>query len=380
MRYLAVLLLCTIASAGSLTESRFGAAKKKALSSRGGNTSTEKAVAAALTWLREHQEDSGYWDSDGFGDDCKCEGKAGGWHGERVPSRFDFEVTGLAALAFLGAGIKPGEGETGEALADALDWLAGSFQGGRGSTLFGASFAIQAFAEAYDMTGEERFKDLVEQGVETLIDSQLNDGGWRYFVGMKTSGVPTTTAVVSALWTAQQAGIKVSRGYKKPVLKLLRKLVAADGRVAYTLTGHRQGYTPTTTNAASAVLIRIQLGETASHPGVKASLPALAKQRPRWSIKFKTMKVKGVTRKVQIGYLQHYYWYHGTDALSRLGGGPWSAWNGKLKKALLPKQKKSGHAAGSWDPVGTYGPVGGRVFSTALCTLMLESYYRYPKP
>ena len=90
------------------------------------------------------------------------------------------------------------------------------------------------------------------------------------------------------------------------------------------------------------------------------------------------MKVKGVERKVQIGYLQHYYWHHGTEALARVGGSAWSSWNGALKKALLPKQAKTGHAAGSWAPEGTYGSVAGRVFSTALCTLMLEAYYRYP--
>ena len=60
----------------------------------------------------------------------------------------------------------------------------------------------------------------------------------------------------------------------------------------------------------------------------------------------------------------------------RIGGPAWSAWNGALKKALLQHQRKDGHLAGSFDPVGTYGKVGGRVYSTALCALMLEGYYR----
>jgi hypothetical protein len=124
--------------------------------------------------------------------------------------------------------------------------------------------------------------------------------------------------------------------------------------------------------------VRARLGQTASHPEVVLGLRALAKHRPKWSIRFKTVKVQGVERRVQIGYLQHYYWWHGTEALARLGGGAWSAWNGALKKALLPKQRKTGALAGSWDPAGTYGKVGGRLFATALCTLMLESYYRYP--
>ena len=375
MRCLVVLVLAGAAAAGPLTESRFGEAKTKLLRKRGGSASTEKAVAAALGWLVAHQTTDGYWDADGFNTECDCKGKGGGWHGGRVPCRFDFEVTGLATLALLGAGHSPEKGEHKEAVARALDWLQAR---GRGGTLFGTSFATQAFAEAYDMTGSKELRDAAERGVAVLLESQLPDGGWRYFVGMSTSGTPTTTAVVTALEVARDAGIEVDREYGAKVLKLLDKLTKRDnGRVAYTLTGHLQGYTPTTTNAASALVCRTYLGASSRDPRVQESLGALARRRPKWSVKFKTMKVKGVERRVQIGYLQHYYWHHGTEALVRIGGGAWSAWNGKLKKALLSKQQKTGHAKGSWDPAGTYGPVGGRVFSTALCAMMLEAYYRY---
>ena len=36
-------------------------------------------------------------------------------------------------------------------------------------------------------------------------------------------------------------------------------------------------------------------------------------------------------------------------------------------------------AEGSWDPKDPWGEEGGRVYSTALMTLCLEVYYRYPK-
>ena len=41
------------------------------------------------------------------------------------------------------------------------------------------------------------------------------------------------------------------------------------------------------------------------------------------------------------------------------------------------KVKGYGKAAGSWEPTGEWAPVAGRVYQTALCTLMLEVYYRY---
>ncbi|MHC4134343.1 MAG: prenyltransferase/squalene oxidase repeat-containing protein [Planctomycetota bacterium] len=377
MRLLALLLvLAAGAAAGPLTAGRAAGRKEKLLRRRGGNAATENAVANALAFLAARQTERGYWDADGFSpkDDAS---NGGGWHGERVPCPFDREVTALATLAFLGAGHTHRAGPYRDHVARALAWL--SRPPGR-ATLFATAYATQALAEAYDLTGDASLKAAVDAGVEVMVASRQPQGGWRYWPGTRmASGVPTTTAVVCALRVAADAGFAVADDYEEPVLQLLGRLVdRKTGRVAYTLDGHKMGYTPTTSNAASALLVRARLGQTASHPEVVLGLRALAKHRPKWSIRFKTVKVQGVERRVQIGYLQHYYWWHGTEALARLGGGAWSAWNGALKKALLPKQRKTGALAGSWDPAGTYGKVGGRLFATALCTLMLESYYRYP--
>ena len=45
--------------------------------------------------------------------------------------------------------------------------------------------------------------------------------------------------------------------------------------------------------------------------------------------------------------------------------------------AIVDSQREDGDFSGSWDPVGAWGNVGGRVYSTALMTLCLEVYYRY---
>ena len=42
-------------------------------------------------------------------------------------------------------------------------------------------------------------------------------------------------------------------------------------------------------------------------------------------------------------------------------------------------QRVDGDAAGSWDPDGPWGMVGGRVYSTALALLTLEVQYRYSR-
>jgi hypothetical protein len=371
---LALLLLpAAVAAAGPLTAGRTGAAREKLLRERGGSAATEEAVAKALRWLAAHQGEDGGFDADGFGAACDCGGEGGGWHGERVPCPFDREVTALATLAFLGAGHTHRDGAYRDNVARALAWLRGAGDG----TLFAIAYATQALAEAYDMTGDDDLRPAVEAGVARLLAARQKDGAWRYFEA-PVSDVPTTTAVVCALRVAEEAGFRPDGAYKAPVLALLDALLDREtGRVAYHPGADRLGYTPTTANAASALLVRVWLGAVRT-PEAALSMRALSDRRPKWSIKYKRMKVQGVEREVQIGNLDLYGWWHGTEALARTGGPGWTAWNDALKRALLSHQRPSGHAAGSWDPEGTYGRVGGRVFSTALGALMLQSYCRYP--
>ncbi len=83
-----------------------------------------------------------------------------------------------------------------------------------------------------------------------------------------------------------------------------------------------------------------------------------------------------------------YYSYYGTLAMFNQGGDGWDEWNDHLRAALLTAQDRSvdardrrRHSYGSFPAFGRrwgrWGRVGGRVYSTALGVLMLESYYRY---
>lgn len=377
MRRLALLLFAAAAAAGPLTEGRVGPRRAERLAARGGSAATEKAVEAALAWLARHQEPEGHWDCDGFGRVCGCEGAGGGWHGERVPCPFDAPVTALATLAFLGSGHSPAAGAHREVVARAIAWLRPQVRGGPGASLWTLPYALQALVEAYDLGGDATLGADIERGVAALVGAQRPDGGWGYFIGMEPSGVPNTAAVVAALAAARDAGFDLPRSVGERVLPLLDALTdARTAKVAYTPVSLQQGMTPTTANAASALLCRVRLGLTIGDPRVRAGAGLFTKSLPRWSLRFRKMKVRGEEMEVQIGNLQHYTWAQATEALARLGGSSWTSWNGAMKGALLPHQRKEGHAAGSWDPVGTYGDVGGRVYSTALCAMMLESYYR----
>jgi len=72
-----------------------------------------------------------------------------------------------------------------------------------------------------------------------------------------------------------------------------------------------------------------------------------------------------------------YFWYYATLALFQHQGSRWLEWNERLTDELLTHQRKDGRAAGSWDAEGEWADIGGRIYQTTLCTLMLEVYYRY---
>jgi hypothetical protein len=78
-----------------------------------------------------------------------------------------------------------------------------------------------------------------------------------------------------------------------------------------------------------------------------------------------------------------YYWYYATLLLHlRQHAGPraeqdWHGWNDALKRSLLASQHTSGPLEGAWNSDTVWGGYGGRVYTTALAALCLETYYRY---
>ena len=80
-----------------------------------------------------------------------------------------------------------------------------------------------------------------------------------------------------------------------------------------------------------------------------------------------------------------FYWFAGTLLMHQIGRTsettvPWLAWNKALTTTLVKNQTSKGHENGSWDPKGDLCQGAGRVFSTALSAICLETYYRYLPP
>jgi hypothetical protein len=56
----------------------------------------------------------------------------------------------------------------------------------------------------------------------------------------------------------------------------------------------------------------------------------------------------------------------------------WPEWNVEMRDFLIATQRRDDHYEGSWDLIDTWGSnIGGRLYNTAIATMILEVYYRY---
>jgi len=73
-----------------------------------------------------------------------------------------------------------------------------------------------------------------------------------------------------------------------------------------------------------------------------------------------------------------YYWHFGTLAMVQSGGEVWQTWNKYLKETLVKAQTtNTTPETGSWAPVDRWNFYGGKLYTTSMAILTLQSYYRY---
>ncbi len=363
---------------------RWGLARRKARSAGGATTATEAAVKRALDWLAAHQDEDGKLDADGFMrhdlKGKKTDGAGGGHHGERRPCGYDGVTTAVALMAWSASGSTPVSGPYKNNVERALRYCRSVIEAGPGGAygMWNHGFCTQAVVDAYMLRPDPDLVPVIERAVKGILALQRDDGGWSYY--MAIGDVPTTGVAGTALALAARAGFAVPAPAAAALLKYLDARVdAGTGRSEYHDGAERKGYTPTRANAATGLTLRALLGRLSKAAHVGKQVGAI-QQKPVWKITFKEVKSKdGRVVRAQIGNLYPYQWYYTTMALFERGGGTWSTWFGGLKKALLQGQRKDGSFAGSWDPLGNYSTSAGRVFITGLCTLMLQTPYRYAR-
>jgi hypothetical protein len=342
----------------------------------------EITVNGALRWLKQHQSPDGSWDCDGFS--ANCDHKRGAACGGRGSAVFDAGVTGLALLAFLGAGYDGVHGnEHQDVVRNGLKYLRSiqDAEGCFGPTsdtrhTYAHACATIAMCEAYASTRQLPWRKSAENAVAYINRCQNTYKGWRYGKQPGDNDSSVTGWMLMALKAAKDAGIPVDPRTMKDGLAVIDLLTDTDtGRTGYTVRGEvpvrpvgSTKWPASESESLTAVAMSARIFCDASDsPLMKAGAELLAKKLPVWD------EAKGS--------IDMYYWYYGTLAMFQMGGENWERWNKNLKTVVIDHQRtdKDGCLDGSWDPIDPWGEEGGRVYSTALMAMCLEVYYRYPR-
>ena len=326
----------------------------------GGNEASEAAVARALQWFAAHQLPDGGWNFDHrIG---PCNGRCGDG-GRTTDCRTG--ATAMALLPFLGAGQTHKQGKYKETVQRGLYFLTsqikvqnrGGVQCGDlaqgGGSMYSHGLSSIVLCEAYAMTHDKGLMAPAQLSLNHIMYAQDPvGGGWRY--APRQAG---DTSVVGwqlmALKSGHMAYLQVDPNTIKGAVKFL-DTVGADSGAYYGYTDPGRG--PATT--AIGLLCRMYLGWKKDNPGLQRGVEYLSTTGPSKS--------------------NMYYNYYATQVLRQHEGEMWDKWNKEMRDWLVDSQDKNGHQSGSWHMKGDHGSdAGGRVYCTAMATMILEVYYRH---
>jgi len=347
----------------------------------------DDAVELGLKWLADHQdvEEDGRWDCDNFmkhdPPGNRCTGPGAALH--------DVGVSGLALLAFLGAGYtdRGGPGKRfAKTVRKGLRYLIGvqdqdGLFGSRAhhNFIYDHAIATLAMCEAYWMTGNPMYRVPAQRGLNFLVMARNPYMAWRYQPRGGDNDTSVTGWCVMALKSGKFAGLEVDPSAFEGARNWIERMTDPQfGQVGYDFPGgspsrpegRQDRFPPEKSQSMTAVgvLTRIFLGEDPRNSQViKDGAGLCAETPPVWN--------------PDDGSIDMYYWYYGTLALFQVGGAHWNSWNRAMGTSIVKNQhpKEGGPYAGSWDPIGVWGDDGGRVYSTAMLVMCLEVYYRYDR-
>lgn len=352
---------------------------------------TEAAIELGLDFLARHQSPDGSWSFNNFG-----QGRSG-YEAERAAIQADTAATGLALLAFLGAGYDHFDDKYQERVAAGLNYLVQNQRedgdlylpqddySNRVAQLYSHGIASIALCEAYGMTGDPQLQKPAQRALDFIAASQHEQrGGWRYTPGYM-SDLSVTGWQLMALRSGELAGLEVPQETYERVIKFVERCQANrnDGsRYVYNpyaanTPAQAHGRHPSTVMTSVGLLMRLYTGWNREHPDMIRGADHLLANLPALGTQNAPARIGTIGNPLR----DTYYWYYATQVMFHMKGKYWQAWNDTLHPLLVSTQTQTGPLAGSWDPrlpvPDKWGPHGGRIYITTMNLLSLEVYYRH---
>jgi hypothetical protein len=276
---------------------------------------TDKAIRAGLAWLARNQNADGSFGSGTY--------------------RGNIAVTSLAGLAFMASGSSPGRGPYGgpidKALAYVMDNTAPSgFIAVPGSATHGPmyshGFGALFLAEAYGMTHRPEIREKLRKAVQLIIDTQNDEGGWRYQPIKHDADLSVTICQINALRAARNAGLYVPRETVAACIDYVKHSQNPDGGFRYMLSGGPSSDFP---RSAAGVVALQSAGEYDSKE-IRDGIAYL--RHSNHGIRFGRRN-------------NHYFYgqYYAAQAMWIRGGEDWAEWFPAVREELLKRQSPVGY-------------------------------------
>jgi len=358
--------------------------RQKLVQKYGGHSASEDAVSLAMEWIAKHQLENGSWSFDhqvGLNPDERSSPNPGEY--KNSPNA----ATAMVLLVFLGAGQTHREGDYKKVVEKGLAFLLAngkptesglSYLEEEGN-MYSHGLVSIALCEAYAMSKDRRLAPAA-QGVTQYILSCQDPlgGGWRY--KPKQPGDTSVTGwQIMALNAAVMCGIDINEAALNQARRFLNSVATENGAFYV--------YLPSTTAkkksmTAIGLLSQLHLGWNENNEALINGVDWLAEQGPD----FRNWEPgESVAEDAKTKFTCDMYSnYYATQMIHQVGGEAWETWNPKMRDFLVATQATEGPAQGSWCFIGTSGNVGnaysragGRLYTTALSALTLQTYYRY---
>jgi hypothetical protein len=306
------------------------------------------AVDRGLAWLAAQQNPDGSWDS-------------GRWRG-------NVGIISVALLAFMADGNLPGRGPYGENVKRGLEYILSrvtdtGFVASDTPThgpMYEHGFAALFLGEIYGMTAggpdtalAARVRDALVRSIRVIVQSQNDEGGWRYNPVPYDADLSVTICQIMALRSARNAGIDIPREPIDKAVEYVRRAQNPDGGFMYQLSGGRSLWPRSAAGVASLYYAGIY-EDNAIDRGIEYIM---------------NTALPGVNRTPD----SHYFYghYYAAQAMYLAGGQHWATWWPAVREDLLSRQSRNDDE-GFWVDTSN-----GPVYATSMALIVLQMPKRY---
>lgn len=260
-------------------------------------------------------------------------------------------ITGLACLAFMADGHLPGRGAYGPVVERGLAFVLNSAtESGliaadtSHGPMYGHGFATLFLGEIYGMTGQPRVREALLKAVRLIVQTQNDEGGWRYQPIPLDADISVTICQIMALRSARNAGLSVPKTTIDRAIAYVRACQnPADGGFRYMLNAGGSAFPRSAAGVASLYYAGVYQDQA-----IQRGLDYLLRT--------------GLEDSQRSGGHYFYGHYYAAQAMFLAGGDYWQQWYPHIRDELIRSQQ----------PDGSWTSNHGSDYGTAMALLVLQ--------